>query len=130
MVVVENGTEGAQHSVSYYSVTESAANQFAWVTLKPVTGRTHQLRVHMMELGTPILDDPRYNTLENWNFERPEELGNGLHLHARRLAIPLRSGKRLDITAPLPPHMKASFETLGFDANQYDVQDVDPEDDA
>jgi 23S rRNA pseudouridine955/2504/2580 synthase len=84
----------------------------------------------MMELGTPILDDPRYNTLENWNFERPEELGNGLHLHARRLAIPLRSGKRLDITAPLPPHMKASFETLGFNANQYDVQDVDPEDDA
>ena len=130
MVVVENGTEGAQHSVSYYSVTGSAANQFAWVTLKPVTGRTHQLRVHMMELGTPILDDPRYNTLENWNFERPEELGNGLHLHARRLAIPLRSGKRLDITAPLPPHMKASFETLGFNANQYDVQDVDPEDDA
>ncbi len=130
MVVVENGVEGAQHSVSYYSVTESAANQFAWVTLKPVTGRTHQLRVHMMELGTPILDDPRYNTLENWNFERPEELGNGLHLHARRLAIPLRSGKKLDITAPLPPHMKATFDTLGFNANQYDVQDVDPEEGA
>ncbi|WP_196258612.1 RluA family pseudouridine synthase [Pelagibacterium limicola] len=130
MVVVENGTEGAQHSVSYYSVTDSAALQFAWVSLKPVTGRTHQLRVHMMELGTPILDDPRYFNLENWNWERPEELGKGLHLHARRLAIPLRSGKRLDITAPLPPHMKQTFDTLGFDANRYDAQDADPEDDA
>lgn len=130
MVVVENGTEGAQHSVSYYSVTDSAANQFAWVTLKPVTGRTHQLRVHMMELGTPILDDPRYNTLENWNWERPDQVGEGLHLHARRLALPLRNGKRLDITAPLPPHMKKTFDVLGFDANQYDAQNVDPEDDA
>lgn len=130
MAVVENGTEGAQHSVSYYSVTDSAAHKFAWVSLKPVTGRTHQLRVHMMELGTPILDDPRYFNLDNWNWERPEELGKGLHLHARRLAIPLRNGKRLDITAPLPPHMKQTFDTLGFDANQYDAQDADPEDDA
>lgn len=130
MVVVENGTEGAQHSVSYYSVTDSAARQFAWVTLKPVTGRTHQLRVHMMELGTPILDDPRYFNLDNWNWERPEELGQGLHLHARRLAIPLRGGKRLDITAPLPPHMKQTFDTLGFDANRYDAQTADPEEEA
>jgi len=127
MVVVENGAEGAQHSVSYYSVTDTAANRFAWVTLKPVTGRTHQLRVHMMELGTPILDDPRYNALDNWNYERPEDLGQGLHLHARRLALPLPGGKRLDITAPLPPHMKQSFDLLGFDANRYDAQDTDPE---
>lgn len=130
MVVVENGTEGAQHSVSYYSVTDSAAHQFAWVTLKPVTGRTHQLRVHMTELGTPILDDPRYFNLDNWNWERPDELGAGLHLHARRLAIPLRSGQRLDITAPLPPHMKQTFDTLGFDANRYDAQTADPEEEA
>jgi len=128
MTVVENGAEGAQHSVSYYSVTDTAANQFAWVTLKPVTGRTHQLRVHMMELGTPILDDPRYFNLENWNWERPDEIGAGLHLHARRLALPLPNGKRLDITAPLPDHMKKTFDVLGFDANQYDAQNVDPED--
>lgn len=128
MTVVENGTEGAQHSVSYYSVTDTAANKFAWVTLKPVTGRTHQLRVHMTELGTPILDDPRYFNLDNWNWERPEEVGEGLHLHARRLAIPLRNGKRIDITAPLPEHMRQTFDTLGFDANRYDAQNADPED--
>jgi 23S rRNA pseudouridine955/2504/2580 synthase len=57
-------------------------------------------------------------------------VGEGLHLHARRLALPLRNGKRLDITAPLPSHMKKTFDVLGFDANQYDAQNVDPEDDA
>lgn len=128
MVVVNNGDNGAQHSVSHYSVTDTAGRDFAWVTLKPVTGRTHQLRVHMQEMGTPILDDPRYFTLDNWNWERPEVLGEGLHLHARRLALPLRNGKRLDITAPLPPHMVRSFNALGFDANRYDAQDQDPED--
>lgn len=127
MVVVENGDKGAQHSVSHYSVTDHAGLRFAWVTLKPVTGRTHQLRVHMTELGTPILDDPRYFNLENWNWERPDTLGDGLHLHARRLALPLPSGKRLDITAPLPPHMVKTFDELGFDAARYDVQNVDPE---
>lgn len=127
MIVVPNGTEGAQHSMSYYSVTDSAATQFSWVTLKPVTGRTHQLRVHMMELGTPILDDPRYFNLENWNWERPEDLGQGLHLHARRLALPLRGGKRLDVTAPLPAHMQTTFDLLGFDADRFDARNADPE---
>jgi len=125
MVVVENGHPGAVHSTSYYSVTDLASRRFAWVTLKPVTGRTHQLRVHMAQLGTPIIGDPRYFNIENW--EGAPGLGEGLHLHARRIALPLRSGKRLDISAPLPPHMQQSFDALGFDADRYDVQDEDPE---
>ena len=128
MAVVDKGYRGAQHSMSHYSVTDNAGQEFSWVTLKPVTGRTHQLRVHMMNLGTPILDDPRYYEMENWNWVKPEGLGSGLHLHARRLAIPLRNGKRLDISAPLPPHMQKSFKMLGFDAKRYDVQNIDPED--
>jgi 23S rRNA pseudouridine955/2504/2580 synthase len=127
MVVVRNGTPGAQHSTSYYSTTDTASRRFAWVTLKPVTGRTHQLRVHMAQLGTPIIGDPRYFNIENW--QGAEGLSEGLHLHARRLAIPLRGGKRIDISAPLPPHMRASFETLGFDPDRYDVGG-DPEDGA
>ena len=125
MVVVKNGTPGAQHSMSYYSTTDTASRRFAWVTLKPVTGRTHQLRVHMAQLGTPIIGDPRYFNIENW--QGAPGLSEGLHLHARRIAIPLRNGKRLDISAPLPPHMRASFETLGFDPDRYDVGN-DPED--
>jgi 23S rRNA pseudouridine955/2504/2580 synthase len=127
MVVVKNGTPGAQHSHSYYSTTDTASRRFAWVTLKPVTGRTHQLRVHMAQLGTPIIDDPRYFNIEN--YQGAEGLGQGLHLHARRIALPLRSGKRLDISAPLPPHMQQSFEALGFDSSRFDVN-ADPEDGA
>ncbi len=126
MVVAEHGDDGAQHSVSYFSVTDQAGDKFAWVSLKPVTGRTHQLRVHMNLLGTPIIDDPRYFDLEG--FEKPDAFGSGLHLHARRLALPLPGGKRLDISAPLPPHMVQTFDALGFDAARYDVQNSDPED--
>jgi 23S rRNA pseudouridine955/2504/2580 synthase len=125
MVVVENGHPGAQHSTSYYSVTDLAGRRFAWVTLKPVTGRTHQLRVHMAQLGTPIIGDPRYFNIENW--EPAPGLGEGLHLHARRISLPLRGGKILDVSAPLPPHLQQSFDALGFDANRFDVQHDDPE---
>jgi len=125
MVVVKNGTPGSQHSQSYYSTTDTASRRFAWVTLKPVTGRTHQLRVHMAQLGTPIIGDPRYFNIENW--QGAPGLAEGLHLHARRIALPLRNGKRLDISAPLPPHMRQSFDALGFDPDRYDVSG-DPED--
>jgi 23S rRNA pseudouridine955/2504/2580 synthase len=127
MVVVKNGTPGAQHSLTYYSTTDTASRRFAWVTLKPVTGRTHQLRVHMAQLGTPIIGDPRYFNIENW--QGAPGLSEGLHLHARRIALPLRGGKHLDISAPLPAHMRASFEALGFDPDRYDVSG-DPEDGA
>ena len=126
MAVVEQNYPGAQHSVTYYSVTDTAAQRFAWVTLKPVTGRTHQLRVHMMQLGNPIIGDPRYFNIENW--QGAPGLGDGLHLHARRIRLPLKSGKILDVSAPLPPHMQQSFDALGFDSERYDVRDQDPED--
>ena len=126
MVVMKQGHPGAQHSLTYYSTTDTASRRFAWVTLKPATGRTHQLRVHMAQLGTPIIGDPRYFNIENW--EGAPGLSEGLHLHARRIALPLRNGKKLDISAPLPPHMRQSFEALGFDPDRYDVQDTDPED--
>ncbi len=127
MAVVGKGHKGALHSMTHYSVTDNAGQEFSWVTLKPVTGRTHQLRVHMMNLGTPILDDPRYSAMENWNWQPPKGLGSGLHLHARRLVISLVNGTKLDISAPLPPHMKKSFDMLGFDAGRYDVENDDPE---
>jgi 23S rRNA pseudouridine955/2504/2580 synthase len=127
MVVVPQGTPGSQHSMSYYSTTDTAARRFAWVTLKPVTGRTHQLRVHMAQLHNPIMGDPRYFNIENWT--PPDEISKGLHLHARRIRLPLRNGQLLDVSAPLPPHMQATFDVLGFDADRYDVQDQDPEQD-
>jgi 23S rRNA pseudouridine955/2504/2580 synthase len=124
--VVEQGEAGAQHSHSYYSVIEQAGQKYAWVSLKPVTGRTHQLRVHMAELGTPIYGDPKYLTPpegEGRDWFIAEGLENKLHLHARRLVIPHPSGGKLDLTAPLPEHMKKSWETLGLDPHRYDIAD-------
>lgn len=123
--VVPQGTAGAQHSHSYYSVIEQAGQKLAWVSLKPVTGRTHQLRVHMAELGTPIFGDPKYLDLPEW--EGIEGLEDKLHLHARRLAIPHPDGGTLDVNAPLPDHMQASWKNLGFDPHRYDQADEDAE---
>jgi len=81
--------------------------------------------VHMAQLGNPIMGDPRYFNIEN--FQGAPGLGEGLQLHARRIRLPLRSGKVLDVSAPLPPHMAVSFEALGFDADRYDAKDQDPE---
>ena len=92
----------------------------AWVSLKPTTGRTHQLRVHMAHMGHPIIGDPRYGGLVGLE-NLPEGIPRKLHLHARRIAFrhPV-SGDVLDITAPLPPHMAQTFALLGFDATRYD----------
>ena len=116
--VVGQGEEGAQHSHSYYSVIEQAGQKCAWVSLKPVTGRTHQLRVHMAELGTPIIGDPKYGDLQE--EQKVHGLVDKLHLHARRLVIPHPDGGTLDLTAPLPSHMEKSFKSLGFDPHRYD----------
>ena len=124
--MVDKEEPGAQHSQSYYAVIEQAAQKFAWVSLKPVTGRTHQLRVHMLALGTPIVADPKYKMEER--DEDVEGLGQKLHLHARRLVIPHPGGGSLDISAPLPEHMQKSWRALGLDPNRYDLTADDPED--
>lgn len=124
--LVDQGTPGAQHSHSYYAIIEQAAQKFAWLSLKPVTGRTHQLRVHMQALGTPIVGDPKYQT--EGKTEPVDGLANRLHLHARRLSIPHPDGSTLDISAPLPAHMQESWKALGLDAARYDQETIDPED--
>lgn len=122
--VVPHGEPGSQHSHSYYSVIEQAGQKLAWVSLKPVTGRTHQLRVHMAELGTPIIGDPKY--LDIQEDQQIEGLSDKLHLHARRLVIPHPAGGNLDLTAPLPEHMQQSWEHLGLNPHRYDrEQEVD-----
>lgn len=126
MRIAEHGEEGASHAVTYYAVVETAAQKLAWVSLKPVTGRTHQLRAHMAHIGHPIVGDPKYFTKENW--ELPGGLQNRLHLLARRIAVPHPRGGVIDVSAPLPPHMLQSWNLLGFDAARYDPIEQAPED--
>jgi 23S rRNA pseudouridine955/2504/2580 synthase len=127
MRIAKHGDEGASHALTYYAVVETAGQKLAWVSLKPVTGRTHQLRAHAAHIGHPIVGDPKYFDIENW--ELPGGIQNKLHLLARRIVIAHpRTGKPIDITAPLPPHIQQSFNLLGFDVSRYDPIVDAPED--
>src|SRR5215813_6166803 len=98
MRIARHCEEGASHAVTYYAVIDTAARQLAWLSLKPVTGRTHQLRAHMAHIGHPIVGDPKYFSKENWQL--PGGMQNRLHLLARRIVVPHPRGGTIDITAP------------------------------
>jgi 23S rRNA pseudouridine955/2504/2580 synthase len=125
MRIAKHGEKDAVHAVTYYAVVETAAQQLAWLSLKPVTGRTHQLRAHMAHIGHPIIGDPKYFNIENWQL--PGGIQNKLHLLARRIAVPHPRGGVIDVSAPLPPHMQQSWSLLGFEAKRYDPIDEAPE---
>ena len=126
MRIAQHGDEGASHAVTYYAVVETAARHLTWLSLKPVTGRTHQLRAHMAHVGHPIVGDPKYFEKENWEF--PGGIQNRLHLLARRIVVPHPRGGVIDVTAPLPPHMQQSWNLIGFDTTRYDPIVEAPED--
>ena len=118
MRVAQHGEKNAMHAVTYYAVVETSAQKLAWVSLKPVTGRTHQLRAHTAHVGHPIVGDPKYFNIENWEF--PGGIQDRLHLLARRIVVPHPRGGTIDVSAPLPPHMQQSWNLLGLDAERYD----------
>jgi 23S rRNA pseudouridine955/2504/2580 synthase len=114
MRVAKHGDEKADHAVSFYRIVEQAGQKLAWLEMQPYTGRTHQLRVHAVHMGCPIIGDPKYfEADQNWEF--PGGMQNRLHLHARRIVIPNPADGTLDVTAPLPPHMVQSWNLLGFE---------------
>ncbi len=113
MIAVRHGTDGAKHAKTLYQTASAAGNRAAWVAMQPLTGRTHQLRLHMQLLGAPIAADPKYMT----DRPLPGGLENKLHLHARSLRLPMDGQGDIFIEAPLSPHMKEAFHTLGFDPN-------------
>jgi 23S rRNA pseudouridine955/2504/2580 synthase len=125
MRVAKHGDEGASHAVTYYAVVETSAQKLAWVSLKPVTGRTHQLRAHMAHIDHAIVGDPKYFNKENWAL--PGGLQNRLHLLARRIVIPHPRGGVIDVSAPLPPHMLQSWNLLGLEADRFDPIENAPE---
>jgi 23S rRNA pseudouridine955/2504/2580 synthase len=105
------------HSITDYRTLDHAGRKLAWLELRPLTGRTHQLRVHCAALGTPILGDTPYGVeREGRNTALVDGLGETLHLLARRIALPHPAGGTLAVEAKLPPHMAATFATLGFTA--------------
>ena len=112
MKPAEREADGAKHAMTDYEVLGRVGDEFAWVAARPVTGRTHQIRVHLASLGTPIVGDFKYGGADARGLGGIE---NKLHLHARTLDIAHPDGGRLQVTAPLSPHMERSFNLLGFD---------------
>jgi 23S rRNA pseudouridine955/2504/2580 synthase len=109
--------DGAR-AITDYLTLDHAARKLAWLELKPLTGRTHQLRVHCVAIKAPILGDEKYEEPDqNMAFAAlVEGLSSDLHLHARKLVLPHPAGGTLTVEADLPPHMRATFKTLGFHA--------------
>lgn len=111
----------AMHATTHYNVIERVSSKAAWVSLKPVTGRQHQLRAHMASIGHPICGDVKYEG----GMDLPaENMPPRLHLHARRLIIPHPSGRgKIDVTAPLPEHMLKTWDILSLDADKFGATD-------
>jgi 23S rRNA pseudouridine955/2504/2580 synthase len=114
-------TEGAKRAQTDYFTLWFLGNRLSWMALEPVTGRTHQLRAHMAEIGHPILGDGKYggsgqdNPGDGWGAAVGGELSRKLHLHARSLTIEHPITKKVTtFTAPLPDHMARTWKLLDW----------------
>jgi 23S rRNA pseudouridine955/2504/2580 synthase len=112
--VARQGEPEAVHAVTRYALVDRVGARLSWLRLEPETGRKHQLRVHLAHIGHPVIGDPRYFDVENW--ELPGGLEDRLHLHARRIIVPHPDGGTLDVSAELSPHMARAFALLGLEA--------------
>ncbi len=105
--------EKGQLATTFYRVMDNAADKVSLVELRPITGRTHQLRVHMAEIGHPILGDGKYGGKEAF----VDGLGKKMHLHARKLTLPPVKGKQREFIAEVEGIMKKTLQELELNTN-------------
>ncbi|MCC3860456.1 RluA family pseudouridine synthase [Pseudemcibacter aquimaris] len=107
-------SEDGKRAITDFKVMDSAAGEVTWMAFRPVTGRTHQIRVHATVLDTPIVGDGKYGAKDAFV---EGAVSKKLHLHARNLEIEHPNGGTLSVKATLPKHMSESFDMFGFDAD-------------
>lgn len=97
------------------SGTNDHPKELTWLALEPLTGRTHQLRVHCAEMGWPILGDSIYG-------HAPRHGGPILHLQAREIVVPLYKNRPpVRVTAPVPAHMREALTACGWSGKENDI---------
>jgi 23S rRNA pseudouridine955/2504/2580 synthase len=116
-MMVDKSGEG-QSARTRYRVLDRAGNRACWVELQPLTGRTHQLRVHMAAIGHPIVGDGKYGGPDAF---LSGSISRKMHLHARRLIIDHPDGDVIDVRADLPEHFANTMASLGFDEDDGDA---------
>lgn len=104
--------EGAHRANIEGNAKPFKPRQLTWLALEPVTGRTHQLRVHCQAMGWPILGDSIYGSAPRFG-------GPPLHLLSRKIVVPLyRNKEPVRVTAPVPPHMREALAMCGWRGDQ------------
>ena len=116
-----DSTPGAKRAITQYATLYRVASRASWVAMEPITGRTHQLRAHMAEIGHPIIGDGKYggsgqeNLGDGWGAKLGGIISNKLHLHARTMTFEHpETRKVITVTADLPDHMALTWDTFGW----------------